>query len=121
MQDLKNDIYRCLLPNLLEIQRSSFCWFLEKGLLHEEENVVYEMRTAKTTSKVKMFGAGPEIAEVHKGEKVITKIASTFDPDDTRPITTMTNVLRKIESPVWAHIFEEASQSSQNPFKRMRK
>jgi len=23
------------LPNLLEIQRSSFCWFLEKGLAYE--------------------------------------------------------------------------------------
>jgi hypothetical protein len=65
------------------------------------------MRTAKTTSKVKMFGAGPEIAEVHKGEKVITKIASTFDPEDTTPIRTMTDTLRKIEEPVWAHIFEE--------------
>ena len=54
-----------------------------------------------------MFGAGPEIAEVHKGEKVITKIASTFDPDDTTPIRTMTDTLRKIEEPVWAHIFEE--------------
>jgi DNA-directed RNA polymerase subunit beta len=38
MYALKNDIYRCLLPNLLEIQRASFCWFLEKGLLHELEN-----------------------------------------------------------------------------------
>ena len=91
----------------MQAKKNGMATALEKGLLHEEENVVYEMRTAKTTSKVKMFGAGPEIAEVHKGEKVITKIASTFDPDDTRPITTMTNVLRKIEAPVWAHIFEE--------------
>lgn len=32
------NVYRCLLPNLLEIQRVSFCWFLEKGLLQELEN-----------------------------------------------------------------------------------
>ena len=38
MRNLNQDIYRCLLPNLLEIQRVSFCWFLEKGLLHELEN-----------------------------------------------------------------------------------
>lgn len=37
MRNLNNDIYRCLLPNLLEIQRVSFCWFLEKGLLQELE------------------------------------------------------------------------------------
>lgn len=38
MRNLNQDIYRCLLPNLLEIQRVSFCWFLEKGLLQELEN-----------------------------------------------------------------------------------
>ena len=38
MRNLNTDIYRCLLPNLLEIQRVSFCWFLEKGLLQELEN-----------------------------------------------------------------------------------
>ena len=38
MRKLNQDIYRCLLTNLLEIQRVSFCWFLEKGLLQELEN-----------------------------------------------------------------------------------
>ena len=38
MHNLNQDIYRCLLPNLLEIQRVSFCWFLEKGLLQELES-----------------------------------------------------------------------------------
>lgn len=38
MQNLNQNIYRCLLPNLLEIQRVSFCWFLEKGLYQELEN-----------------------------------------------------------------------------------
>ena len=49
---------------------------LSKGNLYEQNEMVYEMRTAKTTSKVKMFGAGPEIAEVHKGEKIITKLSN---------------------------------------------
>ena len=38
MLNLKRDVYRYLLPNLLEIQRGSFCWFLEKGLIQEIEN-----------------------------------------------------------------------------------
>ena len=32
------NLYKCLVPNLLEIQRSSYCWFLEKGLVQELEN-----------------------------------------------------------------------------------
>ena len=91
----------------MQAKKNGMATALEKGLLYEEGHVVYEMRTAKTTSKIKMFGAGPEIAEVHKGEKVISKIASTFDPEDTTPIRTMTDTLRKIEEPVWAHVFEE--------------
>jgi hypothetical protein len=80
---------------------------LSENKLFEKDNIVYEMRTAKTTSKVKMFGAGPEIATVEKGEKVITKLSAIFNPDDTRPIQTMTDVLNTIEEPVWCHIFEE--------------
>ena len=38
MSNLNQNVYRCLLPNLLEIQRISFCWFLEKGLLQELES-----------------------------------------------------------------------------------
>jgi len=38
MVSIKKDVYRYLLPNLLEIQRTSFCWFLEKGLAQELEN-----------------------------------------------------------------------------------
>jgi DNA-directed RNA polymerase subunit beta len=38
MHNFNHDIYRCLLPNLLEIQRVSFGWFLEKGLPQELEN-----------------------------------------------------------------------------------
>ena len=35
MQNLQKNIYRYLLPNLLETQRISFCWFLEVGLTQE--------------------------------------------------------------------------------------
>ena len=34
----KKDIYKYLLPNLLETQRISFCWFVEFGFLQELEN-----------------------------------------------------------------------------------
>ena len=52
---------------------------LSNNKLFEKDNVAYEIRTAKTTSKVKMFGAGPEIATVLPGEKVITKLSSNFN------------------------------------------
>ena len=38
MVSLKKEIYNFLLPNLLETQRTSFCWFLELGFLQELEN-----------------------------------------------------------------------------------
>jgi len=38
MFDLKTNVYKYLLPNLLETQRISFCWFLEFGFLQELEN-----------------------------------------------------------------------------------
>ena len=38
MVRVKENIYNYLLPNLLEIQRASFCWFLEKGLVQEFED-----------------------------------------------------------------------------------
>ena len=34
----KKNVYKYLLPNLLETQRISFCWFLEFGFLQELEN-----------------------------------------------------------------------------------
>ena len=88
---------------------------LSNNKLFENNNVVYEMRTAKTTSKVKMFGAGPEIATVLAGEKVITKLSSNFNPVDignyyeyqNEHISNIKNVLNTIEPPVWCHIFEE--------------
>ena len=30
MKNIKENVYKYLLPNLLEIQRASFCWFLDK-------------------------------------------------------------------------------------------
>ena len=38
MFSMKKDVYRYLLPNLLETQRISFCWFLELGFIQELEN-----------------------------------------------------------------------------------
>jgi DNA-directed RNA polymerase subunit beta len=38
MFSLKRNVYKYLLPNLLETQRISFCWFLELGFLQELEN-----------------------------------------------------------------------------------
>ena len=38
MVSIKDNVYQYLLPNLLEIQRASFCWFLEKGLVQEFED-----------------------------------------------------------------------------------
>ena len=35
---VNKNLYKCLVPNLLEIQRSSYCWFLEKGLVQELES-----------------------------------------------------------------------------------
>ena len=38
MLSIKKDVYKYLLPNLLETQRISFCWFLELGFIQELEN-----------------------------------------------------------------------------------
>ena len=38
MSRIKKDVYQYLLPNLLEVQRTSYCWFLEKGLVQELSN-----------------------------------------------------------------------------------
>ena len=39
MFTLNKKIYKYLLPNLLETQRISFCWFLEFGFLEELEKL----------------------------------------------------------------------------------
>jgi len=76
---------------------------LDKGLLHEHQGVVYEVRTAKAKSKIKMFGAGPEIAEVLQGEQVISKISYS----ENNNVESITNVLNEFKEPIWCHIFEE--------------
>ena len=76
---------------------------LHKGQLHEQQGIVYEIRTAKAKSKIKMFGAGPEIAEVLQGEKVISKISYA----DGNKGENITNILNVFEEPIWCHIFEE--------------
>ena len=81
---------------------------LSENKLFEKDNVVYEMRTAKTTSKINMFGAGPKIATILKGEKVITKLAYSNSHGSLVPIINeITPILKNIEEPVWLHIFQE--------------
>ena len=43
----------------IKAKKNGMATSLSKDNLYEEGDVVYEMRTAKTKSKVKMFGAGP--------------------------------------------------------------
>ena len=76
---------------------------LHNGQLHEQQGIVYQIRTAKAKSKIKMFGAGPEIAEVLQGEKVISKISYA----DGNTGENITNILNVFEEPIWCHIFEE--------------
>jgi len=38
MSSIKKNVYKYLLPNLLETQRISFCWFLERGFTQELKN-----------------------------------------------------------------------------------
>ena len=38
MFSVQKNVYKYLLPNLLETQRISFCWFLELGFIQELEN-----------------------------------------------------------------------------------
>ena len=38
MLNVKKNVYNYLLPNLLETQRISFCWFIELGFVQELEN-----------------------------------------------------------------------------------
>ena len=86
----------------IKAKKNGMATSLSKDNLYEEGDVVYEMRTAKTKSKVKMFGAGPEFADVLKGEKVITKLSNGNS-----------DVLSVIEEPVWCHIFEEDANNKQ--------
>jgi len=39
MSNVKKNVYKYLLPNLLETQRISFCWFLELGFVQELEKI----------------------------------------------------------------------------------
>lgn len=75
---------------------------LSKGDLYEQDGMVYQMRVAKATSKIQMFGAGPEIATVLPKEKVITKLSNG-----------KSDVLKSIQEPVWCHIFEEDNDNKQ--------
>ena len=100
----KFDYYNnyCYSP-FAKAKKNGMATALDKGLLHEQQGVVYEIRTAKTTSKVKMFGAGPELATVIPGDKVISKLSYTKG----NSMESITNILNVFEEPIWCHIFEE--------------
>ena len=49
MLSIKENVYKYLLPNLLEIQRISFCWFLEKGLVQEFEDFFFNTGLSRRT------------------------------------------------------------------------
>ena len=92
----------CFSP-FTKAKKNGMATALHKGQLHEQQGIVYEIRTAKAKSKIKMFGARPEIAEVLQGEKVISKISYA----DGNTGENITNILNVFEEPIWCHIFEE--------------
>lgn len=97
----KNYNQYCYSP-FLEAKKNTIAGALSEGQIIEKNNIVYLIRTAKTTSKVNMFNAGPQIATVLKGDKVIEKISV-----NTKSESDIINVLKEISVPVWCHIFEE--------------
>ena len=97
----KNFNEYCQSP-FLQAKKNTMATLLSLGNLYEENNVAYEMRTAKTSSKINMFNAGPEIGSIIKGEKVISKISA-----NTKSKNDIVKVLKKIKGSVWCYIFEE--------------
>ena len=51
----KKNVYKYLLPNLLETQRISFCWFFELGFIQELENFS-AIRDYLDELRIKPFG-----------------------------------------------------------------
>ena len=86
----------------LQVKKFFLVKALEQGEIYEENNVVYMMRTAKASSKVNMFNAGPVIAKTQKGDTIISKIAA-----NTKEFFDVVPVLDKIKAPAWLHLFEE--------------
>ena len=86
----------------LQVKKFFLVSALERGEIYEENNVVYMMRTAKASSKVNMFNAGPVIAKTQKGDTIISKIAA-----NTKEFFDVVPVLDKIKAPAWLHLFEE--------------
>ena len=92
----------CFSP-FAKAKKNGMATSLDENKLFQTGNVVFEMRTAKTSSEIKMFGAGPVIAKIEKGEKVITKLSLL----EKGTKDNLVNVLKTIQAPVWCHIFEE--------------
>ena len=101
VEKFKNFNQYCHSP-FLEAKKNTIAGALERGEIHEENNVVYMMRTAKASSKVNMFNAGPVIAKTQKGDTIISKIAA-----NTKEFFDVVPVLDKIKAPAWLHLFEE--------------
>ena len=80
----------------LQVKKFFLVKALEQGEIYEENNVVYMMRTAKASSKVNMFNAGPVIAKTQKGDTIISKIAA-----NTKEFFDVVPVLDKIKAPAW--------------------
>ena len=51
---INNPISRFSLPDLVEIQRASFCWFLEEGLAEEIKNFSPSLRILWELSRVSL-------------------------------------------------------------------
>ena len=58
----------CFSP-FAKAKKNGMATSLDENKLFQTGNVVFEMRTAKTSSEIKMFGAGPVIAKIEKGDK----------------------------------------------------
>ena len=54
MLNSKTNVYKYLLPNLLETQRKSFCWFLELGFMQELDNF-FNIRDDRDELELKLF------------------------------------------------------------------
>ena len=54
MLNSKTNVYKYLLPNLLETQRKSFCWLLELGFMQELDNF-FNIRDDRDELELKLF------------------------------------------------------------------
>ena len=67
----------CFSP-FAKAKKNGMATSLDENKLFQTGNVVFEMRTAKTSSEIKMFGAGPVIAKIEKGETLTANEVRTM-------------------------------------------